>query len=58
MALKGIKILEFAGLAPLPFCGLLLADFGATVTRIDRVGTSVGPHEYRIKLQLNLPGSG
>lgn len=38
MALKGLKVLEFAGLAPLPFCGMILADFGATVTRIDRVG--------------------
>lgn len=37
MALKGIKVLEFAGLAPVPFCGMLLSDFGATVTRIDRV---------------------
>lgn len=41
MALKGLKILEFAGLAPLPFCGMLLADFGATVTRIDRVSTAL-----------------
>ena len=37
MALKGINVLEFAGLAPAPFCGLILADFGARVIRIDRV---------------------
>lgn len=37
MALKGIKILEFAGLAPGPFCGMILSDFGATVTVIDKV---------------------
>lgn len=37
MALKGIKVLEFAGLAPAPFCGMILADFGASVTRIDKV---------------------
>ena len=36
MALAGITVLEFAGLAPVPFCGLLLADFGANVIRIDR----------------------
>lgn len=36
MALKGLKVLEFAGLAPGPFCGMVLADFGATVTRIDK----------------------
>ncbi|KAI4501400.1 hypothetical protein M0802_003277 [Mischocyttarus mexicanus] len=39
MALKGIKVLEMAGLAPGPFCGMLLAEFGATVIRIDKVGT-------------------
>lgn len=37
MPLKGIKVLEFAGLAPAPFCGKILADFGAKVTVIDRV---------------------
>ncbi|XP_055634549.1 alpha-methylacyl-CoA racemase [Toxorhynchites rutilus septentrionalis] len=36
MALKGLKVIEFVGLAPGPFCGMLLADFGATVTRIDK----------------------
>ncbi|KAI0138840.1 alpha-methylacyl-CoA racemase [Pestalotiopsis sp. NC0098] len=35
--LKGLKVLEFAGLAPGPFAGLLLADAGANVLRIDRV---------------------
>lgn len=39
MALKGVKVLEFAGLAPGPFCGMVLADFGATVIKIDRVGS-------------------
>ncbi|KAK7530102.1 CoA-transferase family III domain-containing protein [Phyllosticta citricarpa] len=34
--LTGIKVLEFAGLAPGPFAGLLLADYGAEVIRIDR----------------------
>ncbi|KAK8245536.1 CoA-transferase family III domain-containing protein [Phyllosticta capitalensis] len=34
--LAGIKVLEFAGLAPGPFAGLLLADYGAEVIRIDR----------------------
>ena len=36
MALKGIRVIEMAGLAPVPFCGLILADFGADVIRIDR----------------------
>lgn len=37
MALKGIKVLELAGLAPGPFCGMVLSDFGAKVIRIDKV---------------------
>jgi len=37
MALKGIKVLELAGLAPGPFCGMMLAEFGADVIRIDKV---------------------
>lgn len=33
-----MKVLELAGLAPVPYCGMLLADHGAQVTRVDRVG--------------------
>ncbi|KAG1733644.1 CoA-transferase family III [Suillus paluster] len=36
MALDGIKVVEFAGLAPGPFAGLVLAHNGASVIRIDR----------------------
>ena len=39
MALKGLKVVEMAGLAPAPFCGMILADFGADVTRVDKVST-------------------
>lgn len=38
--LTSLKILEFAGQGPAPFCGMLLADLGADVVRIDRPGTS------------------
>jgi len=34
--LTGVKIIELAGLAAAPFCGMLLADLGADVLRIDR----------------------
>lgn len=34
--LTGIRVLEFAGLAPGPFAGMLLADYGASVLRVDR----------------------
>ncbi|PHS28286.1 MAG: carnitine dehydratase [Robiginitomaculum sp.] len=40
--LCGVKILEFAGLGPVPFCGMLLADLGADIVRIDRPGTPDG----------------
>lgn len=36
MALKGIRVIEFGGLAPVPFCGMILSDFGANVIRVDR----------------------
>ncbi|KAI6125626.1 CoA-transferase family III [Pisolithus croceorrhizus] len=36
MALRGLSVIEFAGLAPGPFAGLLLAHHGASVIRIDR----------------------
>lgn len=38
--LTGLRVLEFAGLAPGPFAGLLLADYGATVLRLDRATVS------------------
>lgn len=37
MALKGLRVLEMAGLAPSPVCGMILSDFGAQVTRVDKV---------------------
>ncbi len=36
--LTGLKIVEFAGIGPGPFCGMLLSDLGADVVRIDRKG--------------------
>jgi alpha-methylacyl-CoA racemase len=40
--LRGVRVVEFAGLGPGPFCGMLLADLGADVVRIDRRGTRGG----------------
>ena len=37
MALTGVRVVEFAGLAPVPFCGKILADHGAQVTRVDKL---------------------
>jgi alpha-methylacyl-CoA racemase len=36
--LDGVRILEFVGLGPAPFAGMLLSDMGAEVLRIDRPG--------------------
>lgn len=38
--LHGLRVVEFAGLGPAPFCGMLLADLGAQVLRIDRLGAA------------------
>lgn len=42
MALRGIKVIEFLGLAPGPLCGTFLADFGANVTVINKVRLLLG----------------
>ena len=34
--LKGVKVIELAGIGPGPFCGMMLSDMGAEVLRIDR----------------------
>ena len=36
--LGSLKVIEFAGMGPAPFCGMLLADLGADVICIDRPG--------------------
>lgn len=40
--LVGVKVLEFAGIGPGPFCCMLLSDMGADVVRIDRKGARGG----------------
>ncbi|MCP2332756.1 CaiB/BaiF CoA transferase family protein [Actinoalloteichus caeruleus] len=34
--LAGVRVVELAGIGPAPFCGMLLADLGAEVVRVDR----------------------
>ena len=34
--LQGVKVVEMAGIGPISFAGMLLADLGAEVTRIER----------------------
>jgi alpha-methylacyl-CoA racemase len=41
-ALRGIRVIEMAGLGPAPFAGMMLADMGADVVRIDRFARVAG----------------
>ena len=35
-ALAGVRVVEFAAIGPVPFCGMVLADMGADVIRLER----------------------
>jgi alpha-methylacyl-CoA racemase len=37
--LEGVTVIELAGIGPAPFCGMMLADHGARVIRVERPGT-------------------
>ena len=37
--LEGCTIIELGGIGPAPFAGMLLADMGADVIRVDRTST-------------------
>jgi alpha-methylacyl-CoA racemase len=43
--LAGYRVVELAGLGPAPFAGMVLADMGADVIRIDRPGGLARPHD-------------
>ena len=56
--LAGIRIIELAGIGPGPFCGMMLADHGAEVIRVDRPGATLNPRDpllrSRTAMQLDL----
>nr|CAG4648647.1 EOG090X05UC [Polyphemus pediculus] len=54
MALKGVRVIEMAGLAPAPFCGMILSDFGAEVIRIDKSNSPPLDRQGRGKKSLAL----
>ena len=41
-ALDGVRVIELAGIGPGPFCGMMLADMGADVIRVDRSAAVTG----------------
>ncbi len=63
--LQGIRVLDFSRLAPGPYAGMLLADLGADVIRVDRPGDGgisrfgdvVGRGKRSIALNLKQPGA-
>ena len=53
-ALDGVRIVEFAGIGPGPFCSMLLADMGADIIRVDRaanVGGETGHPKFNTLLR-------
>lgn len=47
--LTGIRIVEFAGIGPGPFCGMMLGDHGAQVIRIERPGAVLDPRDPLVR---------
>ena len=43
--LAGLRIIELAGIGPGPFAGMMLADHGAEVIRVERPGTPVNARD-------------
>lgn len=54
MVLSGVRVLDFGRFIAGPYCAALLADFGADVIRVDRVGGS----EDRFILPVSREGEG
>ena len=54
--LEGITVVELAGLGPAPFCGMVLADLGADVIRVDRVGGGASPLLLEPRFDLHQRG--
>ncbi|HEV7680272.1 MAG TPA: CaiB/BaiF CoA-transferase family protein [Candidatus Dormibacteraeota bacterium] len=45
--LAGLRVIEMAGIGPGPFAGMLLADLGADVIRVDRPSSGAGDERAR-----------
>jgi alpha-methylacyl-CoA racemase len=54
--LAGVRVVELAGLGAAPFCGMVLADLGADVIRVDRSDRVVGRHTTSTQHDLNNRG--
>lgn len=57
--LEGLRVIEFDAIGPAPFCGMMLADHGASVIRISRPGgqaaaVDAGRHDVLLRGRLDL----
>jgi len=61
--LSGLKVLEFAAIGPVPWAGMLLADLGADVIRVERPGSAAerdtlgAVRRGRTQIELDLKSS-
>ena len=55
-ALDGVRVIELAGIGPGPFCGMMLADMGADIVRIDRAGAVRGGDPANPPANVNARG--
>jgi alpha-methylacyl-CoA racemase len=59
--LRGIRIVEIGGIGPVPFCGMMLADHGAVVIQVNRLGAPrrspdvLARSRYSIDIDLKKP---
>ena len=51
--LAGVTVIELAGIGPGPFCGMMLADMGAEVVRVDRAEKVAGGDPEHPPADLN-----
>jgi alpha-methylacyl-CoA racemase len=49
--LTGLRVIEVGGIGPGPFAGMLMADLGAEVIRVDRPGAGADPGSHRVLLR-------
>ena len=55
--LSGLRIIELAGIGPGPFCGMMLADMGAEVIRVERPGgnpSAEGGHDILFRSRKSI----
>jgi len=52
--LSGLRIVELAGIGPVPFAGMMLADHGAEVIRVERQGAEPAPHDPLLRSRTSI----